>query len=369
MSVQTTNGVIPSALGPNLTNEETAGAVVIGDVEKVPRTTGFLEIISVAFNLLSSWLAVASTLILGLSHGGSVTVLYGLFIILVMYGAVALTLAELAARYTTAGGQYHWTALLAPKSMKRGLVNQRIPAPEPRLTSYTCGSINVIGRIAMIASIDIIVAQLFLAMLAFNLSAYQIQRWHVFLSYQVLNVINTLYNLLALKRTPWTHNIGSYIKLTNDHLGVPVWALAFNAFWLLILGCIYMVSTSGFLLFILPAFNVFIGAAMLTELISFTFPAALLMWRGRHVKYLPSRKSLFHLGKFGWLANAIVVGWTLFALVIFSFPIARPVTPGSMNYTSVVLAIMMALSILNWLFYARKRYQGPNVTLFARAVE
>ena len=98
------------------------GAVIIGDVEKVPRTTGFFAITSVAFNLLSSWLTVASTLILGLSHGGSVTVLYGLVVVLVIYGAVALSLAEMAARYTTAGGQYHWTSLLAPEGMKRGLV-------------------------------------------------------------------------------------------------------------------------------------------------------------------------------------------------------------------------------------------------------
>ena len=98
------------------------GAVIIGDVQKVPRTTGFFQVIAVAFNLLSSWLTVASTLILGLSHGGSVAVLYGLVVILIMYGAVALSLAEMAARYTTAGGQYHWTALLAPDKMKRGLV-------------------------------------------------------------------------------------------------------------------------------------------------------------------------------------------------------------------------------------------------------
>lgn len=99
--------------------------MIIEDVEKVPRTTGFFEIVSVAFNLLSSWLTVASTLILGLSHGGSASVLYGLFVILIMYGAVALSLAEMAARYTTAGGQYHWTALLAPEKMKRGLVGDQ----------------------------------------------------------------------------------------------------------------------------------------------------------------------------------------------------------------------------------------------------
>ena len=69
---------------------------------------------------------------------------------------------------------------------------------------------------------------------------------------------------------------------------------------------------------------------MLTELISFSFPAALLMWQGRNQKYLPT-KSPFNLGKFGWLVNALVIGWTLLALVVFSFPVEKPVTPGSLS--------------------------------------
>ena len=36
-----------------------------------------------------------------------------------------------------------------------------------------------------------------------------------------------------------------YIKLTSDKLGCPVWALLFNAFWLFVLGCAYVVSSSG----------------------------------------------------------------------------------------------------------------------------
>jgi len=74
--------------------------------------------------------------------------------------------------------------------------------------SYSCGSINSIGRVAMTASIDIIVAQLVLAMIAFNVPSYTIERWHTFLSYQALNVITLAYNLFALKRAPWTHNLG-----------------------------------------------------------------------------------------------------------------------------------------------------------------
>ena len=83
------------------------------------------------------------------------------------------------------------------------------------------------------------------------------------------------------------------------------------------------------------AFNVFIGTAALTELISFSFPAALLMWQRRDPKYLPA-KSPFNLGKFGWLVNATVLAWTAFALVIFSFPVTLPVAAGSMSKLKAV---------------------------------
>lgn len=79
---------------------------------------------------------------------------------------------------------------------------------------------------------------------------------------------------------------------------------------------------------------------MLTELISFSFPAALLMWQRRDPKFLP-KKSPFNLGKFGWLVNAIVVGWTALALIIFSFPVARPVTAGSMSKFRKLTAIAL----------------------------
>ena len=37
----------------------------------------------------------------------------------------------------------------------------------------------------------------------------------------------------------------SYIKLSSKKFGCPVWALLFNAFWLFVLGCVYLVSSSG----------------------------------------------------------------------------------------------------------------------------
>ena len=42
-------------------------------------------------------MAIACTLIPGFSHTGLATVLYGFFIVMVMYGAITLFLAEMAA--------------------------------------------------------------------------------------------------------------------------------------------------------------------------------------------------------------------------------------------------------------------------------
>ena len=74
---------------------------------------------------------------------------------------------------------------------------------------------------------------------------------------------------------------------------------------------------------------------MVTELISFSFPAFLLMYRARDPKYLPE-ESAFNLGSFGWLVNILVVCWAAFLTIIFSFPVRKPVTAGSMSgYNSV----------------------------------
>ena len=58
------------------------------------------------------------------------------------------------------------------------------------------------------ASILFIVAQLSHAMIAFYNPWYKIEHWHIFLSYQVLNVIVTLYNVFFLNKAPWTHQVG-----------------------------------------------------------------------------------------------------------------------------------------------------------------
>ena len=64
-----------------------------------------------------------ATFILGIAHGGSAGVVYGLVLIVVIYAGIALSMSELAAQYPTTGGQYHWSYLIAPVSARKELVS------------------------------------------------------------------------------------------------------------------------------------------------------------------------------------------------------------------------------------------------------
>lgn len=96
------------------------GPSLQGDVR---RQMTKLETISASWVICDSWAGIAGTVSLAIAQGGPVTLIYGPILILVLVGSCALTLAELASVYPTAGGQYHWTSILAPKSMTRALVS------------------------------------------------------------------------------------------------------------------------------------------------------------------------------------------------------------------------------------------------------
>lgn len=67
---------------------------------------GWLNILAAGWNICNSWIGVGATLALSIAfQGGPVTLIYGLIVVLVVVGSTALSLAELAARYPTAGGQ------------------------------------------------------------------------------------------------------------------------------------------------------------------------------------------------------------------------------------------------------------------------
>lgn len=168
--------------------------------------------------------------------------------------------------------------------------------------------------------------------------------------------------------------IGSkWLSEMHPKLEVPVWSLMFNFMIMFIIGCIYLGSSS--------AFNAFIGSGLVLQHISYAFPAALIMYRKRSELWLPRDRSFRMPAVVGWTANSVTIGFAILVLIFYDFPSVMPVTGSNMSeffieppflcpdtkltiasdYTSAVLGVMAIFAGINWVIYARKKYDGPRL--------
>lgn len=156
------------------------------------RDIGLLRIIAIGFNVPNSWLAIAASFSIAIEAGGPVSLIYGTFVACAFYACAGVTLAELASVYPTAGGQYHFTSILAPKKLNRFL-------------AYACGVLSMLSWTINAASVTVIGSQLITSFPQFY-NGYMPKQWHLFLLSQALNLFALFYNLFLLKRTNWIHD-------------------------------------------------------------------------------------------------------------------------------------------------------------------
>ncbi|UKZ79686.1 hypothetical protein TrVFT333_007446 [Trichoderma virens FT-333] len=169
--------------------------------QAVPRDIGAFQIIALGFNIPNSWAGVATAFSAALTAGGPVSLIYGNFVITAMYASAAVTLAELASVYPTAGGQYHFTSIMAPKRYNRSI-------------SYICGMIATVSWIICSTSVASITS-LCIASIAEFYSGYKANAWQLFLISQGLNVFSLAYNLFLMKRTRWIHDAAFFLTLST----------------------------------------------------------------------------------------------------------------------------------------------------------
>ena len=126
-----------------------------------------------------------------------------------------------------------------------------------------------------------------------------------------------------------------YLRILDPKLSVPVWALLFNSAWMFVIGCVYLASST--------AFNAIVSPGLILEQVTFAIPAALLMWQGRPSQHSPA-KGPFKLGKLGWVANAVTVGWACFEIIFYNLPAEKPVTSGNMSKSSDSVLLLHSLA-------------------------
>ncbi|KAH8648277.1 amino acid transporter-like protein [Tricladium varicosporioides] len=160
---------------------DAAQLAALGHKSELNRNFSPLAMLGLAFAILNSWTALSASLSLALPSGGPTSVLWGLITAGVCNLSLAVSLAEFLSAYPTAGGQYHWVAVI---SWKRW-----VP-----ILSWITGWINVSGWIALVASGGLLGSQLILGIISLMNPDYVSQRWHQFLIYIGYNLVAFLVN-------------------------------------------------------------------------------------------------------------------------------------------------------------------------------
>ena len=91
----------------------------MGHKQELQRNFSMISMLGLAFAILNTWTALAASLTLALPSGGASSVIWGLITAGIFNLCLSASLAELLSAYPTAGGQYHWVAIISWKKWSR----------------------------------------------------------------------------------------------------------------------------------------------------------------------------------------------------------------------------------------------------------
>lgn len=112
----------------------------------------------------------------------------------------------------------------------------------------------------------------------------------------------------------------TFLAKVRPSLDVPLNAHAVSCFIVALLGLLYLGSST--------AFNSMVTACIVLLYISYSIPVVCLLWKGRdNIAHGP-----FWMGPIGLFSNCVLLLWTLFTLVMYSFPPFQPVTKSSKSF-------------------------------------
>jgi len=160
-----------------------------GHKAELKRNFSPLSMLGLAFAILNSWTALSASLSLALPSGGPTSVIWGLVAAGICNLCLAASLAEFLSAYPTAGGQYHWVAVISWKKW--------VP-----ILSWVTGWINVSGWVALVASGGLLGSQLIVGVITFYNPLYEAKPWHQFLIYIGYNLVAFLVNAFMTMALP-----------------------------------------------------------------------------------------------------------------------------------------------------------------------
>ncbi|PHH59786.1 hypothetical protein CDD81_2590 [Ophiocordyceps australis] len=169
--------------------DDAAALASLGHAQELRRSFSPLALLGLAFAILNSWTALAAASSLALPSGGTSAVLWGLVVAGVCNLCLAASLAEFLSAWPTAGGQYHWVALVAPQSSRRAL-------------SFVTGWISVCGWVALSASAPFFCSSFVGNIVAVFNGGHELPPWQTFLLYVGFTSIGFVVNAFGTGLLP-----------------------------------------------------------------------------------------------------------------------------------------------------------------------
>ncbi|KAJ9708283.1 hypothetical protein PVL29_000374 [Vitis rotundifolia] len=125
-----------------------------------------------------------------------------------------------------------------------------------------------------------------------------------------------------------------------------------NAVWLsaAISFCMALTSLGS-----LVAFQAMVSIATIGLYIAYALPIFFRVTLARK-SFIPGP---FNLGRYGILVGWVAVLWVITISVLFSLPVAYPITTETLNYTPVAVGGLLFLAVSSWIISARHWFKGP----------
>ncbi|CEP64994.1 Bio5p LALA0_S16e00254g [Lachancea lanzarotensis] len=206
--------------------------------QKLPKTFKWIPLLGIAFSLTNSWLGVSSSLVVGLSSGGPLLIIYGLVIGMIFTLMCGYTLAEFSSMIPNSSGACFWVLKMLEfrkedeltlknievansseedseeKSLEWACTTKGVVVNSPfqRSAALAVGFINYFGAVFTSASVFSSLALSILGVHSLLHPDYEFKHWHIFVVYEILNVVITFVNCWSAI-LPALSQFGLYLSL------------------------------------------------------------------------------------------------------------------------------------------------------------
>jgi amino acid transporter len=161
----------------------------LGYAQELLRSMGGFSSFALSFSIISVMTGIVTTYDVAITGGGPASLGWGWPVVCAGTLLVALSMAELASAFPTAGAMYHWSSLLGGPAW-----------------GWFTAAMNLVGQVAIVSAIDLGCAQQCAA-------ALELPAWGVYGLFALVVLQHGLLNLVSVKAVAWLNDLSASVHL------------------------------------------------------------------------------------------------------------------------------------------------------------